>query len=84
MVEIKTVAFYHPDLPGRLFSPQSYFHREHKGEDIEMAVRGDESIWRVHKKDLFKLKYDTSFLPRLTLFHAGKAAPTLMALQSVI
>ena len=37
VVEIKTVAFYHPDLPGRLFSPQSYFHREHKGEDIELA-----------------------------------------------
>ena len=82
LVEIKTVAFYHSDLPGRLFSPQAYFNREHKGEDMELAVRGDESIWRVHKKDLFKLKYDASFMPRLTLFL--KAAPTLMALQTVI
>ena len=63
VVEIKTVAFYHPDLPGRLFSPQSYFHREHKGDDIELAVRGDESIWRENKKELFKVKYDSSFLP---------------------
>jgi hypothetical protein len=84
VVEIKTVAFYHPDLPGRLFSPQSYFHREHQGEDMELAVRGDESVWRANKVDLFKVKYDNSFLPRLTLFHAGKAAPTLMALQTVI
>jgi hypothetical protein len=30
------------------------------------------------------VKYDESLLPRITLFHAEKGVPTLMALQSVI
>jgi hypothetical protein len=84
LIEFETEEFYHPALPGRLFSPQSYLRREQREKAMEMAIQGEASIWRVNMKDRFKVKYDEHFLPRITLFHPGKAAPTLMALQSVI
>ena len=84
LVEFQTEAFYHPALPGRLFSPQSYLRREQRGKAMELAIQGEESVWRVNMETRFSVKYDESFLPRITLFHAGKAVPTLMALQSVI
>ena len=84
VIAFQTTAFYHPDLPGRLFSPQTYCRKEKQGQDVDMVVNGDHSVWRVDKKDRFKINYDSSFLPRITIFHAGKAAPTLLALQSVI
>lgn len=84
VMEFKHRAFYNPDLPGRLFSPQAFLHNYRKGKAEEFAVQGDQSVWRVNNQTRFSVKYDESFLPRLTLFHAGKATETLSALQSVI
>ena len=84
IVEFKTEAFYHPDLPGRLFSPQVYLDRHKKGQDEEFSIQGGQSVWRVNGKTKITVPYDGSFLPRITLFHAGKATQTLSALQSVI
>jgi hypothetical protein len=84
LIEFETEAFYHPATPGRLFSPQSYLRREQRGKATELAIQGEASIWRVNMKYQFTVRYSKSFLPRITLFHAGKAVPTLMALQSVI
>ena len=84
IVEFQTKAFYHPDLPGRLFSPQTYLHREKRGQAEEFAIQGDQAVWRINNKAKITVKYDESFLPRLTLFHSGEATPTLSALQTVI
>jgi hypothetical protein len=51
---------------------------------MELAIQGEASVWRVNMETRFTVKYNESFLPRITLFHAGKAVPALMALQSVI
>jgi hypothetical protein len=67
-----------------VFSPQAYCLREKKGQAVEMAIQSEHALWRVNMKDYFKIYYDSSFLPRMMLFHAVKAAPTSMALQSVI
>jgi hypothetical protein len=51
---------------------------------MELAIQGEASVWRVNMETQFTVKYDESFFPRIALFHAGKAVPALMALQSVI
>ena len=49
VITFQTTAFHHPDLPGRLFSPQTYCRREKQGQQVDMVVDGDHSVWRVNK-----------------------------------
>ena len=51
VITFQTIAFYHPDLPGRLFSPQTHCRREMQGQQVDRVVDGDHSVWRANKKD---------------------------------
>ena len=85
IVEFHTKAFYHPDLPGRLFSPQAYLKEQSilRGSamdpDDHFKVMADRAEWHMDGQKLFSMAYDSSFLPRVTLFHKGKAESTLKA-----
>jgi Reverse transcriptase (RNA-dependent DNA polymerase) len=90
VVTLSTVALYHESLPGRLFSPQTYLQEQSKlkGQNIHLdncfSVFADRAEWHADGKCIFTMKYDSSFLPRVTLFRKGMAHSTLSALQSVL
>ena len=90
IIEFNTRAFYHPDLPGRLFSPQAYLKeqailRGHKMDpDDHFKVMADRAEWHMDGQKLLSMEYDSSFLPRMTLFHKGHAASTLKAMHTVM
>ena len=85
---IETNALYHPDLPGRLFSPQAYLEEQSVLQqravdpDDHFKVKYNCAEWHMDGQLLFTMNYDQSFLPRLTLFHQGKATTTLLSMQS--
>jgi hypothetical protein len=85
-----TMALYHQDLPGRLFSPQAYLreqsaiHGSKFEKDNCFSVLADRAEWHVNGKRLFTMKYDASYLPYITLFHKDMAHSTLAAMQSVL
>jgi hypothetical protein len=90
VVSLSTTALYHESLPGRLFSPQAYLMEQSnlQGHTLHMdncfSVFADKAEWHADGKCLFTMKYDSSFLPRVTLFRKGTAHSTLSALQSVL
>ena len=86
---IKSLPFYsalvlnHPSLPGHLFSPQQYLHSQNLNPDDHFRVYDSHTEWHTNGQRLFTMEFDECFLPRITLFHPGKATSTLLALQSV-
>jgi hypothetical protein len=90
ILEFKTMAFYHPDLPGRLFSPQAYLreqsllHDRHYKLEDHFSVYADRAEWHIDGQRVLTLNYDSSYLPRMILFHKGKAKTTLLGMQAVV
>ena len=87
IMSFETTALYHPDLPGRLFSPQAYLKEQSlltgRSMDPEdhFRVKYDCAEWHMDGDLLFKMNYDNSFLPRVAFFQQGKAKSTLTAMQ---
>ena len=76
-------------LPGLLISPQAFLSKNRSGESIgkledHFRIFHDRAEWHKDGAHLLTMGYDSSFLPRITLFRQGKAQPTLKALTSVL
>jgi GAG-pre-integrase domain len=90
IVPFTTMALYHQDLPGRLFSPQAYLreqstiHGPKFEKEICFILLADKAEWHGNGTKLFAMKYDASYLPLITLFHKDTACSTLAAMQSVL
>ena len=76
-------------LPGLLISPQAFLAKNHWGESQgkladHFRIFHDHAEWHKDGAHLLNMDYDSSFLPRITLFKQGRAEPTLQALTSVL
>jgi hypothetical protein len=90
VVTFTTLALYHQQLPGRLFSPQAYLREqsELRGHSMNledhMGAFANRAEWHMDGKVLFTMNYDASYLPRVTFFRKDQARATLSAMQSVL
>ena len=80
VIIFRTKGLLAESLPCRLFSPQSFL-TESQNLDDHFRVYGDRSEWHMFGQKLLTLKYDGSFLPRMTMFRRGTTTATLTALQ---
>ena len=76
----------HPSLPGILISPQAFLAKNTQGDPIgqikdHFRVYYDHAEWHAKGKLLLKMPYDSSYLPRITLFPKGKALSSLKAMN---
>jgi GAG-pre-integrase domain len=76
-------------IPGLLISPQAFLSKNRSGESIgklegHFRIFHDQAKWHNDGAHLLTMGYDSSFLPRITLFCQGKAQPTLKAMTSVL
>ena len=84
VASLKPSAFYHPDIPNRLLSPQAFLTETSQNLDDHFRVFPDRTEWHKDGRRLCSMPYDNAFLPRITLFQKGTVQPTLQALQSVV
>ena len=84
VVQFRTKGYYIPELPARLFSPQSFL-MENQRLDDHFRVWHNRSEWWVGNKKVLTLPYDPStFLPRLTLFQKGTGQKVLQAMAGIV
>ena len=93
-LQFETEAYYHPDLPTTLVSPQAFLHQLHLGrlssDESNSAVEDFFKIFRnrvevhIQDKHLLTLEYDSSFLPRMQMFPIGKSVNSLKAFQASV
>ena len=79
----------HEDLPNRLLSPQAFLSHRANGEkygNIEdhLRIYHNRAEWHMQGRQVLKMQFDSSFLPRITLFPQGKALSSLKAMNSVL
>ena len=80
----------HPDLPNRLLSPQAFLaHKPSSSssdEDLEEHFRiyNNRATWNEDGRRILTMKFDSCFLPRVTLFSQGQATTTLQAMNSLL
>ena len=90
----QTIAYYHPDLPCTLLSPQAFLKDQHhqkmnsdtgpsKVEDCFTIYR-HKVAWHSDGTHLMDLPYDVHFLPRLHLFPVGKSETILKAYHTSV
>ena len=90
LLKFRHKAFYHPDLPGRLFSPQAYLreqsivHNKSFNLDDHFRVYHDRAEWHIDGQLLLTLDFDSCFLPTMTMFQEGTAMATLKAMTAVV
>ena len=79
----------HKDLPGLIISPQAFLAKTNSGEthgklEDHFKVFHNRTEWHKDGAHTLTMGYDSSFLPRITLFRKGRADPTLKAMTSVL
>jgi len=79
----------HKDLPNRLLSPQAFLSRDRNGSAVgkvesHCQIYHNRAEWYKDGHHVLTMDFDTSFLPRLTLFKREKALSTLKSLNSVV
>jgi len=79
----------HKDLPNRLLSPQAFLSRDRNGSAVgnvesHCRIYHNRAEWYKDGCHVLTMDFDTSFLPRLTLFKRGKALSALKSLNSVV
>jgi hypothetical protein len=67
------------NLPCILLSPQAFLQESAKSIDDHFSIYADRTEWHVDGSHRVDIPYDSSFLPRLTLFTPGHAEPALKA-----
>ena len=91
----QTAAYYHPELPCTLLSPQSLLRDEHNSKihSSEQALSKEEQYFKVLRnkvewhedgKHLMDILYDSSFIPRLQMFKVGTAGPVLKGFHASV
>jgi len=77
---LETKAFLQEELPCRLLSPQAFLR--HSSQNVSDNFRFFHDRAELHLRESRQLTfyYDSSFLPRITLFAHGTAQPSLLAL----
>jgi hypothetical protein len=82
ILPLQNKAYLQEQLPCRLFSPQAFL--KHSSQRISDHVRVYNDPAETHRNGdkLRTLQFDSSFLPRLTMFRSGTAQATLTALYS--
>ena len=90
----QTVAYYHPELPCTLLSPQSFlqdlYHQKIYSDGTHSSVEDCFTLyrnrveWHSDGKHLLDIPYDSSFLPRLQLFPSGKSESVLKAFHATV
>ena len=81
IITFRTKGLLVKGLPCRLFSPQSFLCDSQRLDD-HFKVFGNRSEWHMCGRKLLTLEYDSSFLPRMTMFRAGTALKSLEALNA--
>jgi hypothetical protein len=76
-------------IPVLLISPQAFLSKNRSGESVgkledHFRILHARAEWRKDGAHLLTMGFDSSLLPRITLFHHGKAQPTLKAVTSVL
>jgi hypothetical protein len=76
-------------LPGLLISPQAFLAKNKLGQPVgkledHFRIFHNRAEWHKDGAHLLTMGYDSSFLPRITLFRQGRAKPTLQAMTSVL
>jgi len=89
VVPICEQVLIHEDLPNRLLSPQAFLSHNSKGEksgnvEDHFRIYHNRAEWHQQGKRVLSMNFDSSFLPRLTLFPKGKAVASLKALSGVL
>ena len=79
----------HEDLPHRLLSPQAFLSHRANGDkfgdvDDHFRIYHNRAEWHMNGRRLLQMQFDSSFLPRITLFSKGKAVESLHAMTSVL
>ena len=83
-------AYYHPELPCTLLSPQAFLYEQHlqkitgdlpagSHDDDRFVVYYDRVQWFSDGEHKLDISYDNSFCPRVPLFPKSKAESTLKA-----
>ena len=89
VVPFEEEVLIHSELPHRLVSPQAFLLTNLKGEktgDVRdhFRIYHDRCEWFKQGSHVLSMQYDTSFLPRITLFPKGQTVSSLRALNSVL
>ena len=84
VIQFRTKGYYIPELPSRLFSPQSFLAESERLDD-HFRVWHNRSEWWVRKQKVMTINYDpATFLPRLTLFRQGTASKVLKSMAGIV
>ena len=86
----RTPAYYHPELPCTLISPQSFLQDQHlqkvtgdltalSSEEDRFSIYRDRVEWHCDGEHKLDISYDFAYVPRLPLFPKSKAEATLKA-----
>ena len=81
--QIQATVMVNEELPCILVSPQALLQENASSVDDHFRIYADWVEWHVDNDHLPNLEYNSSFLPRLPMFPAGKYKPTLKAFFSV-
>jgi len=79
---LETKAFLQEDLPCRLLSPQAFLRHSSQTVGDSFQFFHDRAELHLRNSRQLTFHYDSSFLPRITLFSRGTAASSLLALYS--
>ncbi len=81
MIEtLETKAFLQEELPCRLLSPQAFLRHSSQNVSDNFRFFHDRAELHLRESRQLTFHYDSSFLPRITLFAHGTAQPSLLAL----
>ena len=82
VIQFKTRGYHVPNLPTRLFSPQSFLKDTQRLDD-HFRVWHNRTEWWVENSKMMTMSYDPStFLPRITLFKQGTAVKVLKSMAA--
>jgi hypothetical protein len=84
IVSLQTKAFLQEQLPCRLFSPQAFLKHSSQKVDDHFRVYSDRAEVHQNGVKLLTMPFDSSFLPRITMFRRGTAQATLAALNATL
>ena len=80
----------HEDLPNRLLSPQAFLSHRHRKKTSPtssndcFSIFHDRSEWHLQDNSTLTMKYDSCFLPRITLFSQGQTSSALQAMSMLV